>query len=113
MRYAAGICVLAMMAVMALILTVQGADPLFRAHSWVLAVVLAIAAFVGIGRISFRSQSTQPLGGTEERYFDGVIRAGVIATMFWGITGFLVGDLPWKKWSTLIERIRLIQTLIE
>ena len=22
-------------------------------------------------------------------------------------------DLPWKKWSTLIERIRLIQTLIE
>jgi hypothetical protein len=22
-------------------------------------------------------------------------------------------DLPWKKWSRLIERIRLIQTLIE
>jgi hypothetical protein len=25
----------------------------------------------------------------------------------------LTDDLPWKKWSTLIERIRLIQTLIE
>ena len=24
-------------------------------------------------------------------YMDGVIRAGVIATAFWGITGFLVG----------------------
>jgi hypothetical protein len=25
----------------------------------------------------------------------------------------LFTDLPWKKWSTLIERIRLIQTLIK
>jgi cytochrome c oxidase cbb3-type subunit 1 len=28
---------------------------------------------------------------TPERYEDGVIRAGVIATMFWGIVGMLVG----------------------
>ncbi len=29
----------------------------------------------------------------ETGYADGVIRAGVIATVFWGIAGFLVGDL--------------------
>ena len=26
-------------------------------------------------------------------YADGVVRAGVIATIFWGLAGFLVGDV--------------------
>jgi cytochrome c oxidase cbb3-type subunit 1 len=30
---------------------------------------------------------------TEAGYSDGVIRAGVIATLFWGLAGFLVGDI--------------------
>src|SRR5512135_3369047 len=30
-------------------------------------------------------------------YADGVIRAGVIATVFWGLAGFLVGDvIAWQ-----------------
>ena len=29
--------------------------------------------------------------GIESEYMDGVIRAGVIATAFWGVIGFLVG----------------------
>ena len=29
--------------------------------------------------------------GIESEYMDGVIRAGVIATAFWGVVGFLVG----------------------
>ena len=50
-----------------------------------------------------------------EGYNDGVVRAGVIATMFWGIAGFLVGlvialqlafpvlnfDLPWTNFGRL------------
>ena len=33
----------------------------------------------------------EPPKGIETEYLDGVVRAGVIATVFWGITGFLVG----------------------
>lgn len=32
--------------------------------------------------------SRQPVAQNE--YFDGVVRAGVIATTFWGVVGFLV-----------------------
>ena len=28
---------------------------------------------------------------SQDEYFDGVVRAGVVATAFWGIVGFLVG----------------------
>ena len=50
------------------------------------ASVLALAA-ITIGINSGRLSSDQ------SRYSDGVIRAGVIATMFWGVVGLLVGAL--------------------
>jgi cytochrome c oxidase cbb3-type subunit 1 len=51
----------------------------------------------------------------EPGYMDGVVRAGIIATMFWGLTGFAVGtwiafelafpilnlDLPWASFGRL------------
>ena len=51
-------------------------------------------------------------------YADGVVRAGVIATIFWGIAGFLIGDviawqlafpvlnldLPWTNFGRLRPR---------
>ena len=91
MRYAVGICSLAVMAVVALVLTERGADPLFRAHAWVLAVILAIAAFVMIGRVDFRAPTAETSPRQQEVYSDGVVRFGVLATLFWGIAGMLAG----------------------
>ncbi|WP_310541135.1 cytochrome-c oxidase, cbb3-type subunit I [Phenylobacterium sp.] len=61
-------------------------DPLFRFHSYIFLTAFVLAAGVltaGIGYGKFRSDPT--------RYSDGVIRAGVIATMFWGVVAMLVG----------------------
>jgi len=64
----------------------RGHDGLFQAHGW---VVVAFCA-VGLG-ILFTRADKAGLAAKEDRYFDGVVRAGVLATVFWGMTGFLVG----------------------
>ncbi len=61
-------------------------DPLFRFHSYIFLAAFVLAAGVmtaGVGYGKFRSEPT--------RYADGVIRAGVIATMFWAMVAMLVG----------------------
>ncbi|MGZ6018869.1 MAG: cytochrome-c oxidase, cbb3-type subunit I [Phenylobacterium sp.] len=73
-------------ALVSLFATALTQDPLFRLQGWIFtgAFVLASAAMtVGMGQENFRPQP--------DRYQDGVIRAGVIATMFWGVVGMLVG----------------------
>ena len=63
-------------------------DSLFQAHAWILFFVLALSTLVLVRRVSV----TQ--GGPEEDksgYMDGVIRYGILATIFWGVVGFLVG----------------------
>jgi cytochrome c oxidase cbb3-type subunit 1 len=45
-----------------------------------------VAAIVTARRARFDAPQARA-----EKYLDGVVRAGVIATVFWGITGFLVG----------------------
>jgi cytochrome c oxidase cbb3-type subunit 1 len=70
----------------ALIATAFSDDKMFRLHGWVFVVagVLASSAMtVGINSGRFRVDPT--------RYEDGVIRAGVIATVFWAVVGLLVG----------------------
>jgi len=70
----------------ALLATAFSADPLFRFHGYVFLIAFIIAAgvmVVGISSGRFR--------GDPKSYEDGVIRAGVIATMFWGVVGMLVG----------------------
>ena len=61
-------------------------DRAFAIQMWTaLAALLAgfafLVHFLGRGPISNRSS----------KYEDGVVKAGVIASMFWGIAGFLVG----------------------
>ncbi|WP_371130389.1 cytochrome-c oxidase, cbb3-type subunit I [Phenylobacterium sp.] len=61
-------------------------DRLFRFHGWIFiaAFVTALSAMtVGLSSGRFRSPQNQ--------YADGVVRAGVIATMFWAIAGLLAG----------------------
>ncbi|MET0271457.1 MAG: cytochrome-c oxidase, cbb3-type subunit I [Phenylobacterium sp.] len=73
-------------ALLSLMATAYSHDPLFRLQGWIFtgAFLLASAAMtLGMTEGLFRA--------TPGRYEDGVIRAGVIATMFWGIVGMLVG----------------------
>jgi cytochrome c oxidase cbb3-type subunit I len=64
-----------------------GLDPIFRFH------MALVMAFFGVWTIlAIRSFGTRP-AQSESSYMDGPIQAGVIATVFWGIAGFLAGDL--------------------
>ncbi len=63
-------------------------DPVMQFHGLVFAAfALAGAAFTA--RKAFSSSETVDLNS----YHDNVIKAGTIATVFWGVVGFLVGDL--------------------
>jgi cytochrome c oxidase cbb3-type subunit 1 len=73
----------------ALVLTfamAKSTDPLFRYEGYIfLAGLMAGAVMLAIG---LSSDAFRPEPG---KYMDGVIRAGVIASMFWGVAGMLVG----------------------
>lgn len=68
-------------------------DALFKAHAWVLCIILLGSTVVLLRRVEIpaNGQSLTPIDTSG--YMDGVIRYGAIATLFWGITGFLVGVL--------------------
>ena len=75
-------------AVLALFATALTHDAAFRFHGYILmaASVIALSALtIGVAHGKFRNDPT--------RYQDGVIRAGVIATRFWGVIGMTVGVL--------------------
>ncbi len=98
MKLTLQVIALAIAAVVALFGASQGADALFRAHSWILLLVLVATAFFLLSRGS--RGKTDSTG--EEGYMDGPIRYGAIATIFWGVTGFLVGvviaaQLSWPE----------------
>jgi cytochrome c oxidase cbb3-type subunit I len=72
----------------ALLATAFTPDPLFRFHGYVLT-----AAFVAAFYVMSIALGSGRLRTDHSRYADGVIRAGVIATMFWGVVGMSVGVL--------------------
>ncbi|HEY9056957.1 MAG TPA: cytochrome-c oxidase, cbb3-type subunit I [Aurantimonas sp.] len=84
-------------ALVALLGAAVARDALFEAHAWVLFFVLAVATVILLRRIEFVDKQAIaeakqiPLKATDAGYADDVVRYGVIATVFWGITGFLVG----------------------
>ncbi|MBI1407110.1 MAG: cytochrome-c oxidase, cbb3-type subunit I [Caulobacter sp.] len=61
-------------------------DPLFRMSCFVFVTAAVLAGFALTAGISSGQLKDEP-----DKYMDGVIRAGVIATMFWGAVGMLVG----------------------
>ncbi|HWU64598.1 MAG TPA: cytochrome-c oxidase, cbb3-type subunit I [Ensifer sp.] len=66
-------------------------DSLFKAHMWVLFTVLLIFSVAMIRRVSFAPVSTVSAEQRKSEYFDEVVRYALIATVFWGVVGFLVG----------------------
>jgi cytochrome c oxidase cbb3-type subunit 1 len=81
--FGAGLCV-----VIGLTLSVGGKDPGIVFHGLVLLVAACLAGIYLLERLMDKDKPAQETG-----YADGVIRAGVIATVFWGVAGFIVGDL--------------------
>jgi len=62
-----------------------GRDLAYQVHA---AIIMGIAAFMFIRVLR---QIDEPVSVTPNGYMDDVVRAGVIATGFWGVVGFLAG----------------------
>ena len=63
-------------------------DPLFQFQCWIAMAAFLMATGVMTGIVAENKYVADP-----NRYEDGVIRAGVIATMFWGVIAMTVGVL--------------------
>ena len=81
----------AVAAFIALLAAAVGQDALFRAHFWIVFVVLTIASIVLLRRVNFADAGQAAVLKGKSSYMDGVVRYGVIATLFWGAAGMLVG----------------------
>ncbi|MEO1609507.1 MAG: cytochrome-c oxidase, cbb3-type subunit I [Pseudomonadota bacterium] len=82
---------LAIGAVLAAIASLFAQDDIFQAHSLVMAFVLFIGLLVVIAKADYGTTHSRPPRDDGEFYMDDVIRYATIATIFWGIAGFLAG----------------------
>ena len=104
---------LGVVALVAVIVAAKGHDAAFIFHAYVMTAV-ALGLMIYYARsYSFAPAAALPL--SENTYFDEVVKAGVMATVFWGVAGFLVGviiasqlawpvlnlDLPWTTFGRL------------
>ncbi|MGI6852418.1 cytochrome-c oxidase, cbb3-type subunit I [Mesorhizobium sp. 1B3] len=89
MKYGAEIVGVGLAAFFALLGAAFAADDLFRAHMWVLFFAL-IAGTVLLMRNTTFAHAGQKFV-EDSPYMDGPIRYGTVATVFWGVVGFLVG----------------------
>ncbi|MEZ5827653.1 MAG: cbb3-type cytochrome c oxidase subunit I [Hyphomicrobiales bacterium] len=78
----------ALCVIIGLILALAGADRVIAFHGCILLGVAGLAFLYILTNIIEKKEPHDATG-----YADGVIRAGVIATVFWGLAGFLVGDI--------------------
>ncbi|MBX9880970.1 MAG: cytochrome-c oxidase, cbb3-type subunit I [Sphingomonas sp.] len=91
----------------ACILAAMGAaDAPFAVHMGIAASAALIAAFVNMHGVG-KSEAARAARAPTSRYDDEVIRWGVIATVFWGVVGLLVGvfiaaqlSFPWLNFPT-------------
>jgi cytochrome c oxidase cbb3-type subunit 1 len=93
-----------------------GHDLAYKVHAFIIMAVAAGMFFWVLRRID------EPVPVPEVGYADGVIRAGVIATAFWGVIGFLVGtfiafqlafpelNFDWGQPFTNFGRLRPLHT---
>ncbi|HEX5932611.1 MAG TPA: cytochrome-c oxidase, cbb3-type subunit I [Pseudorhizobium sp.] len=91
MNYTLETVALAVGAFLALLGVAFAHDSLFAAHMWVLFFVLFAGTAVMVRRTTFVPVRVTPKAARESEYFDEVIKYGVVATVFWGVVGFLVG----------------------
>ena len=75
----------------AILFSAKAHDPLFAFHMGLVAVIALIGMVWRLKTMEVGDSKKIPFREQPAGYMDDVIRAGVIATMFWGIVGFLVG----------------------
>ena len=96
------------------------ADAAFRAHAYILFFALATATVFLLKAEVGEGRTVSIFGASDDGpYDDGVVRAGAIATAFWGVVGFLVGvvvaaqlafpDLNFEPWFNF-GRLRPLHT---
>lgn len=81
------------LALLLVVAAVNAVDTGFAVHMTISAIAALIAMMVGLRSANYQRLA---VGGTESpgdqsRYYDDVVRWGVIATVFWGVAGFLAG----------------------
>ncbi|KPF44123.1 cytochrome-c oxidase, cbb3-type subunit I [Rhizobium sp. G187] len=91
MNYTLETLVMAVLAFAALLGVAFAHDSLFAAHMWVAFFTLAAGTVVMLRRMKFAPVGAKPVTAPKSEYFDEVVKYGVIATVFWGVVGFLVG----------------------
>jgi len=91
MNYVFETTVMAVLAFAALLGVAFAHDSLFAAHMTIAFVVLLIGTGVMLRRMSFAPINAGVAAQRKTEYFDEVVKYGVIATVFWGVVGFLVG----------------------
>ena len=108
---------LGVVAVLAAIGANYARDPAYLANT--LTIMLAAGA---VFLWTLRNMGVAKVATPQNEYFDGVVRAGVIATAFWGVTGFLVGVIiafqlaypalnwEWAEGYTNFGRLRPLHT---
>ena len=74
-------------AILGVVIGLGSPDPAMAFHGWVFTAGAAIAA------IYVLSQMFKERVGDTSGYLDGPIRFAVVASVIWGIAGFLVGDI--------------------
>jgi cytochrome c oxidase cbb3-type subunit 1 len=93
MKYGVEIVGLSLATFLALVAAAFAQDAAFAAHMWILFFLLAGSVIVLMRITSFApaGAASIPLQADTNGYMDGPIRYGAIATVFWGVVGFLVG----------------------
>ncbi len=96
MKFGTEIIAVGLATFLALVAAAFAQDSAFQAHMWILFFLMLATAIFLLRRTSFSRAETAeaariPLAADTNGYMDGPIRYGTIATVFWGVTGFLVG----------------------
>jgi cytochrome c oxidase cbb3-type subunit I len=104
-------------ALLAILGSAKAQDSLFAFHMGLIAVICLGAMAWSLKTMDVTAKAI-PFRKQADGYQDDVVRAGVIATIFWGIAGFLVGlyialelaypllnlDLPWSGAARFTRR---------
>ncbi len=103
--------VLGAFAVLSLIMAAKAVDTNYAIHAWIFFAACVLGLFY-MARNTFAGEPARP---ADDEYMDDVVKAGIIATVFWGIVGFTMGvyiaselawpwlnfDLPWLNFGRL------------
>jgi cytochrome c oxidase cbb3-type subunit 1 len=107
--------VLGLFAILSIIMMAKAQDTNYAIHAGIF-LIATVLGLIYLARSAFKEQPAP----RDDEYMDDVVRAGVIATVFWGIIGFFMGvyvaselAFPWLNWDlpwTNFGRLRPVHT---